>query len=65
MEKQIINKNINAITFIEINKLLDFLIEKDGYQLKMGDITIENHGILEDTANGKRQVFQIRRKVDY
>ena len=60
-----ISHNINAITVIEINKLLDELVDKDGYLLKMGDISIINLGIREDTISGKRQVFQITRKVGY
>jgi len=63
MEK--LSKNVNAVTYIEINKLLDELVKKDGYLLKMGDISIINLGIREDTISGKRQVFQITRKVGY
>lgn len=61
MEK--ISHNINAITVIEFNRILDELVNKEGYLLQIGDIKIFNQGIVEDTLGGKRQVFQIQRKV--
>lgn len=63
MEK--ISKNIHPVTTIEINQMLDELVKRNGYQLQMGNITITNQGEVEDTLNGKRQVFQIQRKVKW
>lgn len=62
MEK--ISININAITNIEINQMLNELVKNNDYQLQMGNITIIYQGEVEDTAFGKRQIFQIVRKVD-
>ena len=63
MEKHF--RNINAITVIELNKILDALVENDGYEIQMGDIRIIYQGLVEDTIGGKRQGFQIVRKVKW
>ena len=46
-----------------LENILDELVKNDGYQAQIGNTTITYQGTLEDTANGKREVFYITRKV--
>lgn len=47
-----------------LEKILDYLVENNGYSAQIGNTTIYYRGIKEDTANRKRQVFEIERKVE-
>lgn len=55
--------NISAITVMECQRLLDYLVEKDTYLAQIGDLNIRYEGVIEDTLIGKRQVFHIVRKI--
>ena len=57
--------NLSAGFFIGLEKILDYLVEKEAYQAKVGNTTIRFDGTLEDTTSGKRQVFYVIRKVDW
>ena len=48
-----------------LENILDELVKNDGYQAQIGNTTIIYQGTLEDTANGKREVFYITRKVKW
>ena len=45
-------------------KILDYLVENNGYSAQIGNTTIYYRGIKEDTAKGRKQVFEIERKVE-
>lgn len=47
-----------------LEQILDYLIQNDTYIAKIGNIEIKTKGIIEDTAYGKRQVFEIQRKME-
>lgn len=56
---------IASIGFImDLEKILNYLSENKIYVAKIGKTSISYVGELEDTADGKRQVFEIERKVD-
>lgn len=46
-----------------LEKILDYLAENNIYTAKIGNTTISYKGIIEDSTNGKREVFEIERKV--
>ena len=60
-EKQ--SMNINPITILECNKLLNWLTENGEYLAQIGDLTMQYKGTVEDTIKGKRQIFYLERKV--
>ena len=45
-------------------KILDYLVENNSYNAQIGNTTISYKGIIEDTIDGKRQLFEIQRKVE-
>ena len=45
-----------------LDKILDFLVESKYYNAEFNKTTIKYDGIVEDTANGKAEVFTIVRK---
>ena len=45
-----------------LDKILDFLVEKEYYNAEFNKTTIKYDGIVEDTTNGKIEVFTITRK---
>lgn len=55
--------NINAVTVIELNKILNWIKDNNGYIAQLGDIKIRYEGIKEDTINGKRECYYVIRKV--
>ena len=55
--------NINAITVIELNKVLNWIKNNNGYIAQLGDIKIQYEGIKEDTINGTREYYYVIRKV--
>lgn len=58
-----IYKNKSSTVF-GLEKILDCLIENDICIAKIGNIEIISKGIILDTAKGKRQVFEVQRKVE-
>lgn len=56
--------NISAITVMETQKLLDYLVENGEILAQIGDLTMKYKGIHEDTISGKRQIFYIERKIN-
>ena len=60
-EKQ--SMNINSITIMECNKLLNWLTENGEYLAQIGDLSMQYKGTVEDTIKGKRQIFYLERKV--
>lgn len=60
-----IKTEIASIGFItDLEKILNYLSENKIYVAKIGKTSISYVGELEDTVDGKRQVFEIERKVD-
>ena len=49
---------------LDLNKILNYLIDNDKFIAQIGDVKICYKGVIEDTANGARQVFVIERKID-
>ena len=47
-----------------LEKILDYLVENNGYIAQIGDTTIYYRGIKEDTSKGRIQVFEIERKLE-
>ena len=58
MNKQM---NISVSFSLDLEKILNHLVENDTYMAQLGDITIKYIGSKEDTANNKREVFEIER----
>ena len=46
-----------------LESILDKLVEENGYMAKINNTYITYQGIEEDTSNGKREVFIIKRKI--
>ena len=61
--EQKLSMNITPITVMEVEKLLNWLTEHGEYMAQIGDLKMKYKGIVEDTINGKRQVFYLERKV--
>ena len=55
--------DISLAFSLDLTKVLNYLVENDTYMAKLGDITISHIGIKEDTARGKREIFEIERLV--
>ena len=49
---------------IDLERVLNHLVEHETYMTMISNIRIRYIGEKEDTANGKRQVFEIERQVD-
>lgn len=49
---------------IDLERVLNHLVEHETYMAMISNIRIRYIGEKEDTANGKRQVFEIERQVD-
>lgn len=49
---------------IDLERTLNYLAEHNAYFAQIGKTKIRYIGEKEDTANGKRQVFEIERQVD-
>lgn len=58
MNKQM---NISVSFSLDLEKILNHLVENDTYMAQLGNITIKYIGTTEDTARGKREVFEIER----
>lgn len=58
MNKQM---NISVSFSLDLEKILNHLVENDTYMAQLGDITIKYIGSKEDTARGKREIFEIER----
>ena len=53
--------NISLAFSLDLTKVLNELVENDTYMAQLGDITIKYIGVKEDTARGKREIFEIER----
>lgn len=69
-EGKIINKSeeklemrITPLTILETEKLMDWLTENGEYLAQIGNLKMQYKGEVEDTLQGKRQVFYIERKI--
>ena len=49
---------------IDLERTLNYLAEHNAYFAQIGQTKIRYIGEKEDTASGKRQVFEIERQVD-
>ncbi len=47
-----------------LEKILNYLVDNKIYYSQICNIIITYKGTKEDTYNGKRQIFEIQRKVD-
>lgn len=63
MEEEIKHMNTTPQLVFGLEKILDYLVENNNYNAQINNTNIFYKGIKEDTANGKRQVFEIERKV--
>lgn len=65
-DKQEDRKQVNtSLGFsIDLERTLNYLAEHNMYFAQIGKTKIRYIGEKEDTTNGKRQVFEIERKVD-
>lgn len=64
METEVKWTNVTPSTVFGLEKILDYLIQNDTYTAKIGNIEIMARGTILDTAKGKRQIFEIQRKVE-
>lgn len=58
MNKQM---NISVSFSLDLEKILNHLVENDTYMAQLGNFTIRYIGAKEDTAKGKREIFEIER----
>lgn len=62
-EKERYFMNITPLTVMEVCKLLDWLTENGDYMAQINNLNMKYKGVIEDTINGKREVFYIERKI--
>lgn len=55
--------NITPLTIYELQKVLDYLYENGKYIAMVDNLSLYYKGTIEDTINGKRQMFYIERKI--
>ena len=58
MNKQM---NISVSFSLDLTKILNYLVENETYMAQLGDIKIRYIGAKGDTANDKREIFEIER----
>lgn len=58
------NKQVTTGFVLDLENILNSLVENENFMAQIGKTTIRYIGETEDTANGKRQVFEIERKID-
>ena len=58
MNKQM---NISVAFSLDLNRILNELTENSDCMAQLGNFTIRYIGAKEDTAKGKREVFEIER----
>lgn len=63
MDKETKSKTTTPQFVYGLEGILDELVEKEGYMAQIGNTSIIYDGIVEDTFNGKREIFIITRKV--
>ena len=61
MSEEKIAMNITPITIMELEKLLNYLVEKEDYMAQIGKFKFKYMGVTEDTLNGTREMFYIER----
>lgn len=55
---------ITPLTIMETEKLMDWLVKNAEYMAQIGNLKMQYKGLVEDTINGKRQIFYIERKIN-
>lgn len=50
--------------FMDLEKILTYLSENNQYSAQINNTTIRYIGTKESTSEGKRQIFEIVRKVE-
>ena len=55
--------NITPVTVFELEKMLNWLTEHGTYLAQIGNLRLYYKGTEEDTIDGKREVFLIKRKI--
>ncbi len=63
-EEEIKYMNTSPQMVFELEKILDYLVENNTYNAKIGNIEITYKGTINDTSQGKRQLFEIQRKME-
>lgn len=60
------NKQIDTLLgfIMGLEQILNYLVEHNQYMAQIGNINIKYLGKKEDSFNGKREVFEIQRKVE-
>ena len=56
--------NTSPQFIFNLKKILDYLVENNTYNAKIGNIEIIYKATIQDTSQGKRQIFEIQRKVE-
>ena len=64
METDVKFMNTTPQMVFGLEKILDYLVQNNTYNARIGGITIFYKGVVEDTANSKRQIFEIQRKLE-
>lgn len=62
-EKGNISMTTSLGFIIDFEKMLNYLSDNNVYMAQINNITVRFLGEQESTSNGKRQVFEIERKV--
>lgn len=65
MEEDIEHMTTTPQFVFGLENILNELVKNNSYQAQIGNTIITYNGILEDTLNGKREVFYITRKVKW
>lgn len=63
IESDIKFMNITPQMVFELEEILNYLVQNNTYNAQIGDTTIFYKGVKENTSKGKRQIFEIQRKV--
>lgn len=62
-EEEKLEMRITPLTVIEVKRLLDWLLQNGEYIAQIGNLNMKYKGVVEDTINGKREMFYIERKI--
>lgn len=57
-------RQVSVGFIMDLEYILNYLSENDIYMAQIGKTNIRYIGETENTASGKRQVFEIERKVE-
>lgn len=61
MKNKIMNTSLGFILGLE--QTLDYLAKNNEYMAQIGEIDIRYVGTKKDVLNGKKQIFEIQRRV--